>query len=27
VTLYRSVLGRGPAMYEPVASVPLSTLP
>jgi RNA 2',3'-cyclic 3'-phosphodiesterase len=27
VTLYRSVLGRGPASYEPVASVPLSTLP
>jgi 2'-5' RNA ligase len=27
VTLYRSVLGRGPAVYEPVASVPLSTLP
>jgi 2'-5' RNA ligase len=27
VTLYRSVLGRGPASYEAVASVPLSTLP
>jgi 2'-5' RNA ligase len=27
VTLYRSVLGRGPATYEPMASVPLSTLP
>jgi 2'-5' RNA ligase len=27
VTLYRSVLGRGPATYEVVASVPLSTLP
>ena len=27
VTLYRSVLGRGPASYEPMASVPLSTLP
>jgi 2'-5' RNA ligase len=27
VTLYRSVLGRGPASYESVASVPLSTLP
>jgi RNA 2',3'-cyclic 3'-phosphodiesterase len=27
VTLYRSVLGRGPASYEVVASVPLSTLP
>jgi RNA 2',3'-cyclic 3'-phosphodiesterase len=26
VTLYRSVLGRAPAMYEPVASAPLSTL-
>ena len=27
VTLYRSVLGRGPASYEAMASVPLSTLP
>ena len=27
VTLYRSVLGRGPARYEPVTSVALSTLP
>lgn len=27
VTLYRSILGRGPASYEAVASVPLSTLP
>jgi 2'-5' RNA ligase len=27
VTLYRSHLGRGPASYEPLASVPLSTLP
>jgi 2'-5' RNA ligase len=27
VTLYRSVLARGPAAYETVASVPLSTLP
>ena len=27
VTLYRSVLGSGPATYEPVTSVPLSTLP
>jgi len=27
VTLYRSVLGRGPATYEAMASVPLSTLP
>jgi 2'-5' RNA ligase len=27
VTLYRSVLGRGPARYEAMASVPLSTLP
>jgi 2'-5' RNA ligase len=27
VTLYRSVLGRGPASYEALASVPLSTLP
>jgi 2'-5' RNA ligase len=27
VTLYRSVLGRGPARYEAIASVPLSTLP
>jgi 2'-5' RNA ligase len=27
VTLYRSHLGGGPARYEPVASVPLSTLP
>jgi RNA 2',3'-cyclic 3'-phosphodiesterase len=26
VTLYRSRLGRGPAVYEPVTSVPLSTL-
>lgn len=26
VTLYRSRLGRGPAQYEPVSSVPLSTL-
>jgi 2'-5' RNA ligase len=26
VTLYRSVLGRGPASYEAMASVPLSTL-
>jgi RNA 2',3'-cyclic 3'-phosphodiesterase len=26
VTLYRSQLGRGPASYEPMASVPLSTL-
>jgi RNA 2',3'-cyclic 3'-phosphodiesterase len=26
VTLYRSVLGRGPAAYEPLASVPLCTL-
>lgn len=26
VTLYRSVLGRGPASYEPLASVRLSTL-
>jgi 2'-5' RNA ligase len=27
VTLYRSVLGRGPARYEAITSVPLSTLP
>ena len=27
VTLYRSVLGQGPASYDAVASVPLSTLP
>jgi 2'-5' RNA ligase len=27
VTLYSSVLGRGPASYEAMASVPLSTLP
>jgi len=27
VTLYRSVLGRGPASYEAMASVALSTLP
>jgi 2'-5' RNA ligase len=27
VTLYQSVLGRGPASYEALASVPLSTLP
>jgi 2'-5' RNA ligase len=27
VTLYRSRLGQGPARYEAVASVPLSTLP